>query len=178
LLEVAESYVPRSVPYFATNGIQGASVEVDHELGTVRVLGFWVVDDCGRVINPLLVDEQIRGGVVQGIGAALYEQCIYSDQGQLENGSLVDYLVPMASEMPDIQVAHVETPTDATTLGARGVGEAGTVGAAAAIWTAINDAISPFCATVTAQPITPEHILDCISRARHQSGRSSSCAHY
>jgi aerobic carbon-monoxide dehydrogenase large subunit len=173
MLEVAESYVPRGVPYFATNGIQGASVEVDHELGTVRVLGFWVVDDCGRVINPLLVDEQIRGGVVQGIGAALYEQCIYSDQGQLENGSLVDYLVPMASEMPDIQVAHVETRTDVTNLGARGVGEAGTVGAAAAIWTAINDAISPFCATVAAQPITPEHILDRISQARQQSDLSS-----
>ena len=164
-LEITESYAPRNVPYIAANGIQGAQVEVDPEIGTVRVLDFWVVEDCGRIINPLLVDEQIRGGVVQGIGAALYEQCIYSDSAQLENGSLVDYLVPMASEMPDIQIAHVETPTRITSLGARGVGEAGTVGAAAAIWTAVNDAISPFGATVTSQPITPEHILDRISQA-------------
>ena len=85
--------------------------------------------------------------------------------GQLENGSLADYLVPMAGEMPDIHIAHVETPTRATTLGARGVGEAGTVGAAAAIWTAVNDALSPFGATVTSQPFTPEHVLDCLSRA-------------
>jgi carbon-monoxide dehydrogenase large subunit len=162
-LEITESFSPRNTPYIAANGIQAAHLEIDPELGTIRVLDFWVVDDCGRVINPQLVDEQIRGGVVQGIGAALYEQCIYGDDGQLENGSLVDYLVPMAAEMPDIHVAHVETPTSATTLGARGVGEAGTVGAAAAIWTAVNDALSPFGATITSQPITPEHVLDRIA---------------
>ena len=140
-------------------------MEVDPGLGTIRVLGFWVVDDCGKVINPLLVDEQIRGGVVQGIGAALYEQCIYSEAAQLENGSLMDYLVPMAGEMPDIHVAHMATPTSTTALGARGVGEAGTVGAAAAIWTAVNDALIPLGATVTSQPFTPEHVLDRIELA-------------
>jgi len=164
-LEVVETFAPRDTPYIAANGIQAAHVEVDPELGTIRVLDFWVVDDCGRVINPMLVDEQIRGGVVQGIGAALYEQCIYSADGQLENGSLADYLVPMAGEMPDILIAHVETPTSTTMLGARGVGEAGTVGAAAAIWTAVNDALSPLGATVTEQPFTPEHVLDRIALA-------------
>ncbi len=164
-LEVVETFAPRDTPYIAANGIQAAHVEVDPELGTIRVLDFWVVDDCGRVINPMLVDEQIRGGVVQGIGAALYEQCIYSTDGQLENGSLADYLVPMAGEMPDILIAHVETPTSTTMLGARGVGEAGTVGAAAAIWTAVNDALSPLGATVTEQPFTPEHVLDRIALA-------------
>ena len=166
-LEVVESCAVRKVPYIAANGIQGAHVEVDPDLGAVRVLDFWVVEDCGRVINPMLVDEQIRGGVIQGIGSALYEQCIYSDNGQLENGSLADYLVPMASEMPDIRISHVETiSTDETNLGARGVGEAGTVGAAAAIWTAVNDAISPFAATVVSQPFTPEHVLDRLAEAR------------
>ena len=164
-LEIVESYAPRDIPYIAANGIQAAHVEVDVDLGTIRVLDFWVVEDCGRVINPLLVDEQIRGGVVQGIGSALYEQCIYSAEGQLENGSLMDYLVPMAGEMPDIHIAHIETPTSATALGARGVGEAGTVAAGAAIWTAVNDALSPLGATVTSQPFTPEHVLDCLSRA-------------
>ena len=107
------------IPYIAANGIQAAHVEVDADLGITRVLDFWVAEDCGRVINPLLVDEQIRGGVVQGIGSALFEQCIYSREGQLENGSLMDYLVPMAGEMPDIRIAHVETPTPVTTLGSR-----------------------------------------------------------
>ncbi|WP_280955393.1 xanthine dehydrogenase family protein molybdopterin-binding subunit [Beijerinckia sp. GAS462] len=165
-LEITESFAPRDLPYVAANGIQAAHVEIDVELGTIRVLDFWVVDDCGRVINPLLVDEQIRGGVVQGIGAALYEQCIYSADAQLENGSLVDYLVPMASEMPDIHVAHVQTPTSATTLGARGVGEAGTVGAGAAIWTAVNDALAPFGAVLSQQPFTPERVLDGLAAAR------------
>jgi carbon-monoxide dehydrogenase large subunit len=164
-LEIVESYAPRDIPYIAANGIQAAHVEVDVDLGTTRVLDFWVVEDCGRVINPLLVDEQIRGGVVQGIGSALYEQCIYSAEGQLENGSLMDYLVPMAGEMPDIHIAHIETPTSATALGSRGVGEAGTVAAGAAIWTAVNDALSPLGATVTSQPFTPEHVLDCLSSA-------------
>ena len=83
--------------------------------------------------------------------------------GQLENGTLADYLVPMAGEMPDIHVAHVETPISATTLGARGVGEAGAVAAAAAIWTAVNDALSPLGTTLTSQPFTPEHVLDRIA---------------
>jgi carbon-monoxide dehydrogenase large subunit len=172
-LEITESFVPRAAPYISANGIHAAHVEVDVDLGTIRILDYWVVEDCGRVVNPLLVDEQIRGGVVQGIGSALYEQCIYSSEGQLENGSLMDYLVPMAGEMPDIRIAHVETPTPVTTLGARGVGEAGTVAAGAAIWTAVTDALSPLGAVVTSQPITPEHVLDSIDRAqtRARAGR-------
>jgi carbon-monoxide dehydrogenase large subunit len=170
-LEIVESYAPRNIPYIAANGIQAAHVEVDPELGTIRVLDFWVAEDCGRVINPMLVDEQIRGGVVQGIGSALYEQCIYSREGQLENGSLVDYLVPMAGEMPDIHIAHVETPTPVTTLGSRGVGEAGTVAAGAAVWTAVNDALLPFGAVVSVQPMTPERVLDSIDDARRNFGR-------
>ncbi len=170
-LDVAESYAPRDTPYFASNGIQAAHVEVDAALGTIRLLDFWVADDCGTVINPMLVDEQIRGGVVQGVGSALYEHCIYGESGQLENGTLADYLVPMAAEMPDIHVAHLETPISATTLGARGVGEAGAVASAAAIWGAVNDALAPLGAAVTQQPITPEHVLDAIAAARNRPDR-------
>jgi carbon-monoxide dehydrogenase large subunit len=172
-VEIVESYAPRDVPYIASNGIQAAHVEIDPGLGTIRLIDFWVVDDCGRVVNPLLVDEQIRGGVVQGIGAALYEQCVYSDNGQLENASLADYLVPMASEMPDIHIAHVATPTTTTTLGARGVGEAGAVAGAAAIWTAVNDALLPLGAIVTSQPFTPEHILARIAHARETGAQAA-----
>ena len=157
--------MPRGVPYVAANGIQAALSRSMPNSAPWQVLDFWVVEDCGRVINPLLVDEQIRGGVVQGIGAALFEQCVYSETPASERQP-ADYLVPMAGEMPDIRIAHVETPTSATSLGARGVGEAGTVGAGAAIWVAVNDALSPFGATVTSQPFTPEHIVERITAAR------------
>jgi len=145
--------------YIFTNGIHGAYVEVDTDTGFVRLLKHWVVEDCGRVINPQLADEQVRGGCVQGLGGALYEHCLYDDAGQLTNGSMADYLVPMAAEMPDIEVVHVETPSSVSELGAKGVGESGTGAAPAVVMNAINDALLPFGARVTAQPITPESIL-------------------
>lgn len=152
-------FTPKQFPFAFTNGIQASYVEVDVATGLVKLLKHWVVEDCGRVINPLLVDEQVRGGVVQGIGGALYEHCIYSPEGQLMVGTMADYLVPMAAEMPDIEVGHVETPTRESALGAKGAGEAGTAGAPAAIMNAINDALRPFNARVLAQPFTPERIL-------------------
>ena len=159
-LEIMRSYVPISVPYIVANGVQAASVEVDIGTGLIKLLDFWIVDDCGRVINPLLVDEQLRGGAVQGIGAALYEVCAYSEEGQLLNGNLADYLVPMASELPDIDVAHVSTRTRSTGLGAKGVGEAGTIGAAGAIWTAVNDALRPLGVQVTRQPFDTKQLVE------------------
>lgn len=146
-------------PFVFTNGAMAAHVEVDTETGLVQVLNFWAVEDCGRVINPKLVDEQIRGGVVQGIGGALYEECLYDDDGQLLNPTMADYLVPMAVEMPDIVVRHIETPTRTSVLGAKGAGEAGTGGAPAAILNAVNDALRPLGATVWQMPMTPERIL-------------------
>ena len=122
------------------------------------------MEDCGRIINPLLVDEQVRGGIVQGMGGALYEHCTYSPEGQLLVGSMADYLVPMAAEMPDIEVGHVETPTRESLLGAKGAGEAGTAGAPAAVMNAINDALSLFGAKVFAQPFTPERILAALGK--------------
>lgn len=159
-MTVERSYTPLGKPYFAANGIQAAHVEVDIGTGMIKVLDMWVVEDCGRVINPLLVDEQIRGGVVQGIGAALFEECIYSESGQMSNASLADYLIPMAGEMPQIHVGHVSTPERETSLGAKGVGEAGTVGAIGAIWCAVNDALRPLAQTVWRQPFTPAHVID------------------
>jgi carbon-monoxide dehydrogenase large subunit len=126
-----------------------------------------VVDDCGVAINPPLVDEQLRGGVSQGIEHALVESCIYMPEGQLANGSLIDHLVPMACALPDIEVGHVTTPTTASALGAKGAGEAGVTGAPAAILNAINDALAPLGAVVTHLPSTPERILEaCGQRAR------------
>lgn len=158
-LSVEESFLPGALPYLMSNGVVAVEVELDPDTGLVDVLGAWVVDDCGRVVNPLLVDEQLRGGLAQGIGAALYEECVYSADGQLETGTLADYLVPMAAEMPDIAIAHVSTPSRATLLGAKGVGEAGLVAGPAALRCAINDALRPLGAQVTHQPYSPARIL-------------------
>lgn len=164
-LSATRHYVPTGFPYLAANGVQGCSVEVDVETGFIRLLGFWVAHDCGRVVNPMLVDEQIRGGVAQGIGGVLYERCEYSASGQLSNGTLADYLVPMAAELPDIEIAHVESVASETSLGAKGVGEAGTIGAGAALWNAVNDALHPLGAVMTRQPFTPDRVLRALDAA-------------
>jgi len=158
-LTVAHHFAPSGYPFDFTNGIQASHVEVDTETGIVRLLRHWVVEDCGTIINPLLVDEQIRGGVVQGLGAAFFEECTYDESGQLTNGSMADYLVPMPCEMPDITIAHVETPTKDTILGAKGVGEAGTAAASAAAMNAVNDALVPFDTRITQTPMTPLRLL-------------------
>ena len=165
-LSVTRSHVANHEAYYTANGVQGAHVEIDVRTGFITLLGHWAVDDCGRVINPLLVDEQIRGGVVQGIGAALYEQCIYDADGQLGNGTMVDYLAPMAVELPDIVVAHVETAERTTLLGAKGVGEAGTIGAIGVMWVAVNDALRQLGAKIGHQPFTPERVLRAIGRVK------------
>ncbi len=157
-------FITKQFPFAFTNGIQASWLDVDTDTGMIKLLNHWVVEDCGRIINPLLVDEQVRGGVVQGIGGALYEHCTYSPEGQLLIGSMADYLVPMAAEMPDIHVGHVETPTKESLLGAKGAGEAGTAGAPAAIMNAINDALRPFNTKVFAQPFTPERILAALGK--------------
>ncbi len=165
-LSVTESFVGNDKMYYMANGVQGSHVEVDCETGFIRLLGHWAVDDCGRIINPLLVDEQVRGGIVQGIGAVLFEECIFSEEANLLNGTMADYLIPMAGEMPDIAVGHVETPETSTKLGAKGIGEAGLIGAMGAVWVAVNDALKPLGAKVLHQPFTPERVLDALAGAR------------
>ena len=163
-LMATRHFVPREYPFAFTNGVQASWVEVDIDTGFVRLLRHWVVEDCGTLINPQLVDEQIRGGVVQGLGAALFEKCIYDERGQLTNANMADYLVPMSGEMPDIDVGHVVSPTAESELGAKGAGEAGTAGAAAAVANAVNDALRPFGAIITEIPLTPQIILAALKR--------------
>jgi len=158
-LVATRHYRVTDFPFVFTNAAMAAHVEVDIETGFVTILGFWAVEDCGRVINPVLVDEQIRGGIVQGIGGALYEECVYSKDGQLLNASMADYLLPMPAEMPDIVIEHIATPTKTSTLGAKGAGEAGTGGAPGALLNAVNDALRPHGGSITEQPMTPERIL-------------------
>jgi len=152
-------------PFVFTNGAMASYVEVDAETGMVTLLGHWVVEDVGTMLNPKLVEEQIRGGVVQGIGGALYEECAYDEDGQMLNTTMADYLVPMASEMPDITIGHVSTPTRTSQLGAKGAGEAGTAGAPGAVMNAINDALRPLGAPRLSQmPMTPQRILRALGR--------------
>jgi carbon-monoxide dehydrogenase large subunit len=163
-LTVTRHFTPREYGFTFTNGIQASYVEIDTETGFIKLLKHWCVEDCGTIINPMLVDEQLRGGVVQGIGGALLEECMYSPEGQMLNGSMADYLVPMAYEMPDIEIGHVCTPTKTSELGAKGAGEAGTAGAPGAIMNAVNDALHSFGCGVTEQPITPERVLHALGK--------------
>jgi carbon-monoxide dehydrogenase large subunit len=163
-LMATRHFVPREYNIAFTNGIQACYVEVDPETGLVDIKKFWVVEDCGTVINPLVVDEQVRGGVIQGIGGAFCEECVYDADGNMINANMADYLVPMAGEMPDIEVGHVQTPTSDSELGAKGAGEAGTAGAPGALMNAINDALSPFGARIAHQPMTPQRILAALGK--------------
>ena len=150
--------------FLPAHGLHVAIVEVDTDTGLVAFRRYLVVHDCGRLLNPLLVEEQIRGGVVQGIGGALYEEFLYDGAGYLRNGTLADYLMPMAAEMPDIEVEHLETPTATSELGAKGAGEAGTTGAMGAVLNAVNDALSLFDVTLSEVPLTPPRILHALGK--------------
>jgi carbon-monoxide dehydrogenase large subunit len=141
-----------------TNGAHLAMVEVDLETGAVRVVKYVAVDDCGRLVNPALVDGQVQGGVVQGLGGALMEHCAYDETGQLLTATLMDYAVPAAADIPAIEVHHLETPAPHVAGGFKGAGEGGTAGAPGAILNAINDALAPHNATITDQPVTPERV--------------------
>ena len=163
-LTVTGRYASRDRMFLPANGLHVAIIEVDTDTGLVTFQRYLVVHDCGRLLNPLLVEEQVRGGVVQGIGGALYEEFVYDDAGNLVNGTLADYLVPMAAEMPDIEVEHLETPTATSELGAKGAGEAGTTGAMGAVLNAVNDALTPFDVTLSEVPLTPHRILKALGR--------------
>lgn len=152
---------PALVP---TNGVQASLVEVDVRTGAIRLLRHWAVDDFGTIVNPLLVAEQVRGGIAQGVGQALFEELRFDADGQVLNASLADYLVPLATDLPDMVIDHVETPWPHSLLGAKGAGEAGTTGAVGAVLNAVNDAIRPLGAAITELPMTPERMLAALNR--------------
>jgi carbon-monoxide dehydrogenase large subunit len=133
-------------------------VEVDPETGHVEVRKYVAVDDCGNVINPLLVDGQVQGGIIQGLGQALYEGLVYDENGQLMNGSLMHYAVPRAAGAPRLQLARTETPTPVNPLGIKGIGEAGTIGSTPAVVNAVVDALAPFGVVHIDMPLTRQKI--------------------
>jgi carbon-monoxide dehydrogenase large subunit len=133
-------------------------VEVEPETGNVEIKKYVAVDDCGKVINPLLVDGQVQGGIAQGLGQALYEEVVYDKNGQLLTGSLMDYALPRAANLPRFQLARTETPTPVNPLGVKGIGEAGTIGSTPAVVGAVVDALAPFGVTHIDMPLTPQKI--------------------
>ena len=140
------------------NGAHAAVVAVDPETGVVEILRYVVVHDCGTEINPMIVEGQVLGGVAQGIGGALYEEVLYDEDGQLLNGTLADYLVPTAEEVPTVELASRETPSPLNALGVRGVGEGGAIVPPAAIANAVEDALSRVGAVVRRTPLTPPYV--------------------
>lgn len=166
-LEETRIYDPAE-PVFS-NGAHGVVVEVDVETGQVDVRRVHAVEDCGTVLNPMIVEGQIRGGVVQAIGQALYEELVYDEQGQLTTTTYLDYLVPPISVAPPVGFTHLQTPSAVTPSGAKGMGESTMVSVPAAILNAVNDALAPLGAEVRHLPATPERILDAIAEARRSA---------
>ena len=155
-----------------TSAVHVASVEVDTETGAVRLLRYVVAHDCGRMINPLIVEGQIHGGVAQGVGGGLLEEMVYDEAGQLLTGTLMDYLVPTAMEVPPIETVHLEFPSPRNPLGIKGVGEGGAISPPAALANAVEDALAPFGACVTRTPLSPSVVLALVVGAGGETGHA------
>jgi carbon-monoxide dehydrogenase large subunit len=146
-------------------GTHVAEVEVDGETGAVQLVGYSACDDCGRQINPMIVEGQLHGGITQGVGQALYEAAVYDDNGQLLSGSMMEYHVPTAANVPAFQLDHTVTLTPTNPLGVKGIGEAGTIGSTPAVVNAVIDALSPLGIKHIDMPLTPEKIWRAIRAA-------------
>jgi carbon-monoxide dehydrogenase large subunit len=146
-------------------GTHMAIVEVDTETGGVNLARYVAVDDCGNQINPLIVEGQVHGGIVQGVAQALWEEARYDEDGNLINATLMDYLVPSAAELPSFETAMTVTPSPSNPMGVKGIGEAGTIGSAPAVINAIVDALSPYGITDIEMPATPERVWRAIEEA-------------
>ena len=157
----------RQVPTVTyASAVHVALVEVDIETGRITLLRYVVAHDCGRIINPMIVDGQISGGVAQGIGGGLYEELIYDASGQFLSGSFMDYLLPTCVEIPPIEMIHLEYPSPRNPLGVKGVGEGGAISPPAAIANAVEDALRPFGVCIRETPLTPERVLHLIQETQ------------
>jgi aerobic carbon-monoxide dehydrogenase large subunit len=165
-LEVTSGYAPTRLTGVHTGSVHATVVAVDPETGGVELLDYVVVEDAGVLVNPMIVDGQIHGGTAQGIGAALFEEMPFDQQGQPLASTLADYLLPGCPEVPNVRILHMETPSPYTEFGQKGVGEGGAIGPAAAIANAVNDALAPFGVELCEIPITPRRILEALAKRR------------
>jgi aerobic carbon-monoxide dehydrogenase large subunit len=167
-LDSDATYDPPNFSY--PHGTHLCAVEVDTETGQVSIRRYACVDDVGKVINPLIVEGQVHGGVAQGIAQALYEEAVYDADGNLVTGSLADYTIPSAADLPDIHTGRTETPATTNPLGVKGVGEAGTIASTPAVVNAIVDALRPYGVNDVQMPCTPERVWRALAAARQSSG--------
>src|SRR5690606_32453314 len=151
-------------------GVHVAVVEVDAETGETHVLRYVAVDDFGNVINPMIVDGQLHGGITQGIAQALWENAVYDSNGQLLTGSMMEYALPKASRLPMFETDRTVTPSPVNVLGVKGAGEAGSIAATAAIANAVMDALSPFGIDHIDLPLTPARVWQAIQNAQRSNG--------
>ena len=165
-LEVTAGYRPDPDTGTHSYAAHAVVATVDTETGLVMLEDYVIVEDGGTLVNPMIVDGQVLGGTAQGIGTALYEEMPFDAEGQPLAGTLADYLLPGATEVPDIRIDHMETPSPWTRFGQKGIGESGAIGPPAAILNAINDALAPLGAEVMDLPATPARVLAAIARAR------------
>jgi carbon-monoxide dehydrogenase large subunit len=163
-LEASSFFDPPNFVY--PFGAHIAVVQVDAETGEIALKRYIAVDDCGRVINPMIVEGQIHGGIAQGVGQALWEGAVYDDQGQLLTGSMMDYAVPKAEFFPKFELAMTETPTSVNPLGVKGIGETGTIASTPAVYNAVADALAPLGVKTINMPLTPERVWRAIREAR------------
>jgi carbon-monoxide dehydrogenase large subunit len=157
-------------------GAHACVVDVDAETGKVKVVRYVAVDDCGNAINPLLIDGQVHGGVAHAIGQALYERVHYDEDGQLVTGTFVDYALPTAAELPSFETDRTVTPTPVNSMGAKGVGEAGTIAASPAVTNAVIDALRPLGVTYINMPLSPMRVWEAISEAQGNGARGGAAA--
>jgi carbon-monoxide dehydrogenase large subunit len=157
-------------------GAHACIVDVDADTGKVRVVRYLAVDDCGNAINPLLIDGQVHGGIVHAIGQALYERVQYDEQGQLVTGTFVDYALPTAAELPTFETDRTVTPSPVNSLGAKGVGEAGTIAASAAVTNAVIDALRPLGVTYVNMPLSPMRVWEAIQDAAGAGAQKGAAA--
>jgi len=162
-LEANGYYAPPQATF--ASGFHAAIVEVDIRTGEIAILKYVVQHDCGIMVNPAVVEGQVHGGVAQGIGGALYEKIVYDERGQLLTGTFMDFLIPTATEVPDMEIGHIETPSPLNPLGVKGVGEAGAIPVPALIAEAVDDALSPWGVRVREMPLSPGAVLALLDRA-------------
>ena len=145
-------------------GGQCGNLAADADTGATKILRYVAVDDCGTRINPMVVDGQLHGGIAQGIGQALFEEAVYDEAGQLRSGSLTDYLIPAAPDVPSFELAATVTPSPVNPLGTKGIGEAGTIASSVTVINAIVDALAPFGVKDVIMPATPDKIWHLMHR--------------
>ena len=172
-LETVETAVYDPPSFAFSNGAHVCELEIDPDTGRIEIAGFWGVDDIGTVVNPMIVEGQIHGGLAQGIGQALLERCAYDGGGQLVSGSFMDYAVARADDLPPFVTECDESqPCTHNPLGAKGCGEAGSIGAPAAVVSAVLDALAPLGVTDLDMPLTSEQLWRRIRNARSKAHSS------